>query len=498
MHAITRCALYRSVFSALLLVPASPLLAATFTPDSFQDRIDANPGDGVCATAAPVVCTLRAAVMEANALAGTDTIVLPAGTYRLTLSGINENASLTGDLDITDAAGLTIQAQGSVKPVIDANALDRALDVHAGAFVLSGIRVINGRAIQPELFGDSSSGGGVLLRNAGNSLIHLSDIEDNQASLFGGGILKADQPGTLTIMLSRVANNRAGLGADGGAGGGLFIYGGGDATVQLSRFEGNQASFGGAIYMQDSALLLRYSAFNANHAVARQDGEVGGAGVHAKNATMRIENSSLYRHQTKGGAGHMERGAIVVEDGGLQMFSSTVAENAFCGIHSSMSDVTLQNVTVADNQCGLRWFNAPFLTTVARSLFVRNSVLSYNRDADCNVMVSPPDVRDIDGHNLDSDGSCNLAAGFGNLPNMYPRLNLLDTTMALPALMPYAGSPLIDAGSPLDPTSGNPEACFQFDQLGVARQPGRCDIGAVERMELFSDGFESPTPISAG
>lgn len=57
--------------------------AATFTVNSTADAVDAALGDGVCATAGGQ-CTLRAAIQEANALAGADTITLPAGTYILT------------------------------------------------------------------------------------------------------------------------------------------------------------------------------------------------------------------------------------------------------------------------------------------------------------------------------------------------------------------------------------------------------------------------------
>jgi hypothetical protein len=42
--------------------------------------------DGVCATASGA-CSLRAAIMEANALPGADTIIVPAGTYVLALAG---------------------------------------------------------------------------------------------------------------------------------------------------------------------------------------------------------------------------------------------------------------------------------------------------------------------------------------------------------------------------------------------------------------------------
>lgn len=73
------------LFMAALQIKASP--SATFVVNSTVDAVDAVPGDGVCETAVPGQCTLRAAVMEANAFAGPDTIQVPAGNYLLTLSG---------------------------------------------------------------------------------------------------------------------------------------------------------------------------------------------------------------------------------------------------------------------------------------------------------------------------------------------------------------------------------------------------------------------------
>jgi large repetitive protein len=60
---------------------------------------DAKPSDGVCETAAGNgVCTLRAAVQEANALPGADEIILPPNTYVLTQVA---ELIITGDLTIT-------------------------------------------------------------------------------------------------------------------------------------------------------------------------------------------------------------------------------------------------------------------------------------------------------------------------------------------------------------------------------------------------------------
>src|SRR5215210_21419 len=56
---------------------------AVFNVNTTADTVDATPGNGVAADAAGNT-SLRAAIMEANALAGADTINVPAGTYRLT------------------------------------------------------------------------------------------------------------------------------------------------------------------------------------------------------------------------------------------------------------------------------------------------------------------------------------------------------------------------------------------------------------------------------
>src|SRR4029079_14318295 len=84
--------------AGLCLWPAAGL-AATFVVNSTLDATDVLPGNGACSPAT-AVCTLRAAVQEANALPGTHVIVLPAGIYRLTIPGRGEVRGATGDLDI--------------------------------------------------------------------------------------------------------------------------------------------------------------------------------------------------------------------------------------------------------------------------------------------------------------------------------------------------------------------------------------------------------------
>jgi CSLREA domain-containing protein len=79
-----------------LALGAPPAGAVDFVVTSTADLVDAVPGDGICA-ATGGGCTLRAAILEANALAGADRILLASARYRLTRVGPGTDA---GDLDV--------------------------------------------------------------------------------------------------------------------------------------------------------------------------------------------------------------------------------------------------------------------------------------------------------------------------------------------------------------------------------------------------------------
>ncbi|HEV2990309.1 MAG TPA: hypothetical protein VG759_17850, partial [Candidatus Angelobacter sp.] len=107
----------------------SPLPDPTFTVNTTNDVVVAN----ACANNVANSCSLREAIIEANATPGVDTIMVPAGTYTLTIPGIDESASLTGDLNITD--GVNIVGAGSSTTIIQAgtsatNGIDRVLDIN--------------------------------------------------------------------------------------------------------------------------------------------------------------------------------------------------------------------------------------------------------------------------------------------------------------------------------------------------------------------------------
>src|SRR5206468_8808141 len=117
---------------------------ATFAVNDTSDTPDLSPGDGVCLNANGL-CSLRAAVMEANALPGNHTISVPTGTYRLTIAGADEDGAAAGDLDITN--DLRIQGAGSASTIIDGGALDRVFQIQPGVkAILADLSIQNGNA----------------------------------------------------------------------------------------------------------------------------------------------------------------------------------------------------------------------------------------------------------------------------------------------------------------------------------------------------------------
>src|SRR5262249_23474412 len=170
-----------AVLLAMALAPvgAAPPRAADFVVNTNIDAVDAHPGDKVCLTANGL-CTLRAAIQEANALAGPDTISLPPGTYSLTIGGSDEDAAATGDLDITGDLTISEVSNAGGPTIVSGSMADRIFDIQSTAHVtISGI-IIQG--------GAPPSGGGGAIRNAGTLALAAVAVTRNHAA-DGGGLL---------------------------------------------------------------------------------------------------------------------------------------------------------------------------------------------------------------------------------------------------------------------------------------------------------------------
>jgi hypothetical protein len=222
-------------------------LLAVFTVNTLLDTVDANPGDGVALDAAGTT-SLRAAVMETNALAGNDTIMLPAGTYMLTLVGDNEDDGRTGDIDVTGGS-VTILGDGATETIIDAHGVaDRVLHVGANANAsITGAAFRGGDVVAS--IDSRGEGGGIY--NAGTLSLTSSAVSGNSAQVRGAGIYNA--PGSAaTLSETMITDNHNGNSVANGSG---IANSGAMTILNCVVFENSGASRGAGIYNELSGTL---------------------------------------------------------------------------------------------------------------------------------------------------------------------------------------------------------------------------------------------------
>ncbi|MEU6371143.1 choice-of-anchor Q domain-containing protein [Streptomyces sp. NPDC046931] len=252
---------------------ATPVATAPteFTVDTTTDAVDADPTDGRCRTVSGA-CTLRAAVMAANARPGSE-IVLPPGRYRLTIPpdprliiGSHPDPT-TGDLNIE--APTTIRGVGARTTVVDANRLDRVFRVRADTLI-SDVTLTGGEARQRELpftdtgggaiangnhltlrrvavTGNSAGYGGGVFNTPGSHLDLIDSTVSANAAGEAGGI-RFDDGGTVTnstIADNRVTDPGDRPGSLGGRGGGIDIRGLEVVEIRNSTITANRSSDGG-------------------------------------------------------------------------------------------------------------------------------------------------------------------------------------------------------------------------------------------------------------
>ena len=111
--------------------------------------------------------------MAADSQGGSNKIVLPAGTFTLTLAGGGEGNDATGDLDIK--ANVSIQGRGAGSTIIDGDNLDRVIEVLGGTVSITGVTIQHGRVV-----GD---GGGIF--NSGGRLSLNSVVVANNVAIGG-------------------------------------------------------------------------------------------------------------------------------------------------------------------------------------------------------------------------------------------------------------------------------------------------------------------------
>jgi CSLREA domain-containing protein len=519
--------------------------------DSTADAVDANPGDGACATLANE-CTLRAAIQEANSLAGLDTVAVPAGLYTLALAGADEDAAATGDLDISDA--LSLIGEGAPTTLIDGNAIDRVFEIwQTGVEVeISALTVQHGNV--PDI------GGGILNRGvltlngtrvfsnaavSGAGIFHGGTVTDypltlvgstvdhNTGTGLGGGI--AGFQSSITLSDTVVANNTA------QKGGGVYIDNS-RATLSLTgtTISDNSADDGGGVYVLGSSVVMEDSDLAGNEAL------IHGGGIFCADGSIIVNGHTAIGVSGDGNAADSNTdnyglgGGIYLEDGSLSMtgFGNAIAGNSAAGgggIANYYGPSTIENTAIVDNSVhfvsggGGIFSRAPMtLTNVTLSgnmstyggairtygatadMHLRNVTISDNTalyDGSDGISHAAESVHTLE-NTIIGDNNGGNCAGDATIVSLGHNLDSdgscglgdpTDITGVSPLLGPLqdnGGSTLTHALQPGSPAidAGDNGVCPATDQRGESRpQDGDadgnsdCDVGAYEAPSLQSN-----------
>lgn len=393
---------------------------ATYFVDTTAD-IDT----GVCAADNPagnVDCSIRSAILAAEANPGPDTIQIPDGTYVNDFAGsfdtfeaqdlafvgnvANPSAVVIDGINqfrLFDLLGFgashTISFQGMTLRNGVARDGSGGAAINAGQDVdlqVDNVIIENNLADSyllpfPPFSSSPSSGGGI--QASGNVTITNSVIRNNAATEDGGGLEFAPfaAPKTLTIRNTTISGNQAGTGSTNFAYGGGVRVKGPDATVVFDNvtFDGNVAGdSGGGAYVSDAALMVSSSSFTNNQALGNESGGgglyvlgqgpsgpafsvnggsftgntavQGAGGFEAVNNSGTIDGASFILNRVTGVGTSFDEGG-----GAIAVLSTVMGSNA---------QVTLRNLFVSENTAP----SAGGIASVDTRLTIEDSTISGN------------------------------------------------------------------------------------------------------------------------
>lgn len=424
---------------AWLIAQVQPTLAAPIATFTVTKTADTN--DGVC----DADCSLREAIVAANANPGADTINFGVhGMFLLSLTGAGEDAAASGDLDIT--GDLTLQGISPSLTIIDGNMTDRVFDVRPATGTTLHVTLAN-LTIQ---HGSLASG-----------------IGNNGAGINDPGSTSGISMMTLTQVT--VSNNTTG-----NNGGGISISRNfaaiGDPAVTLinSTVSGNSGLNGGGFQCITCDITAEGSTIAGNMAT----GDGGGIYTTGNNSTIVLNRSTLSGNQANDDGGGL---AQPLGTGTVTLNFSTVTAN------------------VADNDSSSAG-NGGGLYTVSGLVTLQNSIVQGNTDNstpaahDCNGPATSNGYNVVGAGTGCPSGGANDSTGdalLGGLQN-----NGGPTLTHMPAVGSAASERVTDGTSGC--TGG-----VSVDQRGAVRADGlnrggsACDSGAVE-------GDSSQQPLAVG
>lgn len=457
--------------AAALLCFALPLQAADFVVNT---NLDIN--SGACT---PSACSLRDAVLAANATAGASTIRLGSANYSVGIQGFDENEGLVGDFDIK--GDLTIIGDGVESTSIGTTQLgEQIVDVAAGArlrleHLRIGIGLRSGGfgegnvdATQLELFdvqAGATSGAGNTIVAKGNLLIDRSSIMSSnfspgQAALHFNGV-------HLDIANSTMVWPKVGLRIDLGSTGSARI-----ANSFLTRDDPYRSNTCGSLEIIGGQNVRIIGSQVTNRAAIGVGTCINGA------QDVAIIDSAITVD------GNNYNNAISITAATTTIRNSTIVGSLGVGTGTTLLD----HVTVGSNFYS--YGTAPFSIASAdgASVTVSNSALI----GACSRSVI------AQGNNVESPGNtCGLPAATSRVDQTYASLELGELASHTPANTPVvpvnflpSAMSVLNAGL----TAEGLARCQVTDQRGYVRAAA-CTIGAVEtnavEQVLFRSGFDN-------
>jgi uncharacterized repeat protein (TIGR01451 family) len=348
------------------LAPAvmMPLPDPTFTVNRTDDPTPVSPITNACNGVAND-CSLREAILRANATAGTDTVTVPAGTYTLTLARVqNDCTGNHGALSVEDS--VNIVGAGQATTIIQAgttniNGIDMVMNVNEDL----------GTANCP-------------LTNATASISNLTmkfgRNHGTVATFDGdGGCMEFDTGTSGNANLTMDHVTLTDCSTTDGNGGGIATFnvtapGGGTglATITNSIFQNstvaevntNAAGSGGAIWVSDRARMSMSNSQilnnNANQINGTGRGVGGGLFIFSAGANSRQtvlhSNTITGNHASGDGGGIWSTANLVIDNAGtptsLTVISGNTAGGNGGGIHYhavSPDVMTISKATITGN-----------------------------------------------------------------------------------------------------------------------------------------------------
>lgn len=370
-----RLLIVASLFVGLLpaALRAQAVPGVTFTVNTLLETDDVNPGNGACLDGGGK-CSLRAALMEANAHAGADTITLPSGTYSQTkelsvsdsvvINGAGRVTTIIAGAGPTGAYGFAMR---SVTLTLELNGL--TLTRFQKAIYISGAGATQVEIQNSDLRANvntdvSSSGSAVANFCAGCAVgLHASYLYDNQSpacgavsnkgalvmdtnsrahgnravTTYGGAICNAG--GTVSLSQVQIWDNHADSASS--AYGGAIYSSGGDLVIDSSAILSNSASLaGGGVYLSGGSLKLQTVVVGANSTQT-------GGGIFTGLSTRLVMDNATVRGNgaTGGGGGIYGWDAIDIKNSAI--VSNTAVKGG--GLHANGGTSTLTNTTISGN-----------------------------------------------------------------------------------------------------------------------------------------------------